>query len=61
MLIVPGPFLLSPGGTVPEYVHAHGSREHTVAGSARDRQLAAKAADGRTNWTLAGPSEPSGE
>lgn len=51
---------------MPEYVHKDGHREHTVAGGARDRELAAKARDGRTNWQLAGstpaPAEdPDGE
>lgn len=52
-----GPFLFLEVGRVAEYVHKDGHREHTVPGSNRDRELAAKAADGRTNWTLAG-SEP---
>lgn len=45
---------------MPEYVHKDGHREHTVAGGARDRVLAAKARDGRTNWHLASetPAEP---
>ena len=38
---------------MPQYVHKDGHREYTAEGSPRDRELARKAADGRTNWTLA--------
>lgn len=36
-----------------EYVHKDGHREVTAAGTVRDRELAAKAADGRTSWRTA--------